>query len=158
MSTSKHIDILNLLNLSKQLELVLENFYRACAQCVSSSEGFWLDIAEQEHQHAAYIDQIEHCVKAAPDEYRLKTTVFPELIRSTLNDVNSATQEALSGTSTIIALSSTAEQFESLMVEYSFYDLLDTENDAYQELVNTIKRETAEHRVRIRKHDWTDDL
>lgn len=151
-------NIFYLLDIARLVELAMEDFYKACATCYPNSADFWLGIAGEESMHAQYIREIETLVRENPQGFNLKQKVTLDILRCFIRDVESETQSVLDGTRDVLSLPSLAEKFEALMVESSFFDMLESDNQDYEKLVKRIQAETVEHRLRIRGRDWTCDL
>lgn len=158
MTDKEAKNIFYTLDVARLVELAMEDFYKVCAACCPNSESFWLGIAGDENKHAQYIREIGEIVKTNPQEFKLKQNITMDILRCFIRDVESETRNILEGTRDVLSLPKLAEKYESLMGENSFWEILESDNVEYRELIGRIKSETLEHRQRIRGHDWTGDL
>lgn len=151
-------NIFYILDVASLVELAMEDFYKACAIRCPNAANFWLGIAAEENIHAQYIREIEALVKEKPQDFKLKQKITLDILRCFISDVEAETQSVLDGARDVLSLPSLAEKFEALMVESNFCDLLESDNQDYEDLIKRIQTETVEHRLRIRGRDWTCDL
>ena len=151
-------NILIILDLSRMVEFALAEFYSACAEYCPETAESWRDIAHQERQHARYILRIVNLVVTKPEEFKRRERVNPDAIFDFFHGVESDTQKVFLGKRDRTALPFVAAGFESAVVEKRFYDLLDSQNIEYNELVQLIQEESIGHRVTIRGNCKTSAL
>ncbi|GEM_PF-1574140 len=150
--------VLYVLDLARLVELSMEDFYRACAGRCPETADFWLGIAAEEHQHARYIRRIRDLVEERQEEFRSKKSVTLDEIREFIHVVESETCNVVAGVRDSTEFPVLSARFEALMLEHGYYDLLETENGEYRRVVEQMREETTEHRLRIRQHDWTAEI
>ena len=149
---------LYILDLARLVELSMEDFYRACAGRCPETSDFWLGLAAEEHQHANFIRNIRDLVQEKHEEFRPRKSVTLDEIREFIHVVETETCNVVSGMRNSTEFSSLSVRFEALMLEHGFCDLLETQNEEYRSIVDRMHRETTEHRLRIRQHDWTAEI
>ena len=150
--------VLYILDLARLVELSMEDFYRACAGRCPETADFWLGLAAEEHQHAQYVRRIRDLVQDKSEEFRPRKSVTLDEIREFIHTVETETCDVVSGIRESTDLPGLSVRFEALMLEHGFFDLLETENDTYRSIVGEMRRETTDHRLRIRQHDWTAEI
>jgi hypothetical protein len=133
-----------ILDMLRQVELVLAELYRRFSRSFVQDRVFWEDLSRDEESHAAIAEELKTAL--------LKNGFPFELGKASLVALNAHRQGVESQLNRLekgeIQRQNAfyiARDFERTLIERSFYDLIRSEKPGYKELQARIRRETEIH-------------
>lgn len=129
------------LTLMAQNEKAIASLYEEYARQLPGEAVFWLDLAEQERQHAMWIDSINQTSDSSaayPNRFKI------EAIRTFTNYLRSQEETARKGITSLGALS-TAYYIETALIERQFFEQFPQDNPRASSVMSALRRETESH-------------
>jgi len=129
-----------------EAESRLAELYTVCARKFPDDRLFWEAIANDEHQHAAYLLSMRGHVEASPEAFEPKAPPSDSSIRTTVAYYQSLIGKVQSGALDADSMHNVARDIERALLETKFSELVHTQHHDYLALVARLERDTERHR------------
>ena len=141
--------IQGILEMISEAELALGEFYRACARIGQDDRNFWSVLEEEEKKHHAMVRRISEMVAEKPDQFRIGRAFNEGALRTLVSWLREKTQRMMVGETPAKELLPFARDIEQSLIESRFCEAVQSDDVAFNELLNRIREETFFHRERI---------
>ncbi|MDD5628326.1 MAG: hypothetical protein PHU21_04635 [Elusimicrobia bacterium] len=135
----------------KDAELAVSEFYTVCANISPQDAELWQDLSKQEANHAQIVAQMEKLFATRPEDFRPGRPFNAVAIRTFIKGIKWNQERALKGALPRRQLIGVARDIESSIIESSFRNIVETQNQEFQELMKQLLDETADHHGKIDK-------
>lgn len=141
--------LLGQLQLMFDMEMVISDFYYMCAEHYAEAAEFWKTLGNDEVRHALSIGKIIEAIYESPKAFGLGFPVAISEIERVIELVRAAYRRVKKDELPLDEALILTHKIENAMMEGRFFDLLSTGTPRAQELLETVKHETAMHMRKI---------
>lgn len=141
--------IQGILEMISEAELALGEFYRACARIAQDDRDFWSVLEEEEKNHHAMVRRISEMVAERPDHFRIGGSFNEGALRTFVGWLREKTKRIAVGETPAKELLHIARDVEQSLIESKFCEAVQSDDVAFNDLLNRIHEETFFHRERI---------
>lgn len=128
-------------------EQAVSEFYSICGGLCPGDRQTWLAIAEEEQEHARMVARMQELFAAYPDDFKKGRPFNVVAIRTFIKGVRWNQCRAISGELKGRKLAGVSKDIENSIIESSFTTIVETENRAYQALVQKLMDDSVRHRA-----------
>jgi len=140
---------LKALNLMKESEQTVAEFYLLCSERYSDNHTFWAGLAREEMAHARVIARLIELVSIHPSEFTLGKATPLEAIKSFIGRTNSSIESLRSGELPEEKALLMAYHIENTLIELQYADVVTTSNEDYKALLSQVIFDTLKHREKV---------
>lgn len=141
--------IIGTLELIKQVEAAMANYYTACSERWSDATGLWMDLAIEEEKHERIIGDLIEIVRAHPDEFKTRLMVEASAIESFITSINEKIPDLRHGRIILRGALEFALGIEESVIEARFFDVLTSESPQFLKFVDVMASDLEKHRGKI---------
>ncbi len=141
--------ILGIMDIISEAELALGEFYRACSRIAQDDQDFWSILEEEEKKHHAMVCRISEMVTERPDNFRMGGSFNEGALRTFVGWLREKTKRIMVGATPAKDFLHIARDVEQSLIESRFCEAVQSDDVAFNELLNRIHEETFFHRERI---------
>ena len=150
MTTAKGLD--NLLDVMKTMaatERLIGDFYRICAEKWEEDRSFWFHIADEEEQHARYIERMAGIITEKPERFEIGRPFSQAAAQTVMNGIKENMKRLEQGSISRERLLFITRDMEHSIMEKNYGEIVKTSDHEYLALIREIVEETARHRSSI---------
>lgn len=142
-------DILETLTQMQELEQIVSEFYKLCADTWPIDLQFWTELSNEELEHKKNVAAMYQIVSGKPEHFE-KGRPFSPLATQTMitgirNNIAKLKKGEIRENSAILI----ARDIEQSFIEFRYSEILKTTDIEYNTLVRKIIKETAQHKMKI---------
>lgn len=142
----------DLLNLSKKVELCMENLYSLFASKIEQDKELWEKLAEEERIHANLIDKFSKEYKQLSSKMVADNSILIRL-KNSMNDINTYIREHRSEKISRKEAFEKAIQFEEMTLEVHFHDFfLKIQPPGSADILKMIQEQDKKHLERLKQY------
>jgi hypothetical protein len=141
--------VLEMMVSMKELELVLADFYKVCAERWKEDEKFWMVIQNQEIKHASNIEKMETMISQKPEIFERKIVLEDWGIKLIVSGIKTNIQKLKNNVFTKKQILYIARDIEESILEKKYGEIVVTNDREYNDIVNNIISQTTDHKNRI---------
>jgi hypothetical protein len=142
---------LEAMDLMVQAELAVADFYLGCLERFPENVSFWSVLAKEELAHADVIAKLAELVRIQPDEFTVGNSIPLTAINSFTSRIQSHVDKVRHGELTEKDAFLIAYHIESTVIELSYVEVINTNNQEYLSLMNDVVADTMKHKKRVVK-------
>ena len=136
-----------------QQEKAIAKLYTVFAGCFPERKILWMEFAEEEKEHAAYLKRLYNAFKRR--EVRFSADRFPrKLLEESLNFIQTNIRKAKQKEFSALNALSLALSLEKAVIERDFFRLFNGDSPAVAEILTYLARSTREHAQKI-QDEWS---
>lgn len=139
---------LEIINLLKEHEKVIEDLYRVYAKKFPKHREFWTTLARQENEHAKWIMKLTEKIEEG-ETYFNEERFTVEAIKSSISYIKKEKEKVGDETLLIEALS-TAHNLESGLLEKEYFETVEGDSVELKHLLRRLASETAVHAKKVK--------
>ena len=151
MATDRFQETLEALEIMKELEKLVAEFYELCARSFGQSHEFWTELAREETQHAAAIAALADHMTKKPDQFFPGEPFTLPALRTFHSKVRSDIQKLHLGTLTEKDSIFIAYHIENTVIEAKYTQIVTTTDKYYSEVLARLTTAEIDHRERVVK-------
>jgi len=137
-----------IVDLLAENELAIKQLYEFYAKTFPKEAVFWLDIANDEKDHAMALLSLKEKVDDIYvyfDEERFT----PEAILSTKNYINERIKYVIENKINFLTALSVARDVENSLIERNYFKVFESDTPKIKNVLKKLEKETLEHRTRV---------
>jgi len=142
---------LEAMDLMVQAEMAVADFYLGCLECFPENAPFWSLLAKEELAHADIITKLAELVRIQPDEFTIGNSIPLTAINSFMARIRSDVDKVRQGELTEKDAFLIAYHIENTVIELSYVEVINTNNQTYLSLMNDVLADTMKHKKRVVK-------
>lgn len=133
-------------------EKAIGRLYAAYAHRFSRDREFWLDLSQEEQQHANWVESLR--LRVAEDPASLVVDRFPTgAIELSLVYVNRLIENADASHLTRIKALSIALDLERALLEHRYFEVFRSDNPQVRQILHLLRQDTQSHLQKV-QHLW----
>ncbi|NIM90218.1 MAG: hypothetical protein GTO17_04640 [Candidatus Aminicenantes bacterium] len=144
MEESTSQKIIQLLDLLREVESALGDFYSRCAFFFPEDESLWEELKSDEIKHAGQVEELTIIFNEKKDRFRLGE-FNPEPLKTFLEDIEDQRDSLEKGELTRDNALFVARDYEDNLVENKFLRAIESEEPEFIRLTEQIEQEETEH-------------
>jgi tRNA U55 pseudouridine synthase TruB len=144
-------DCLEAMGLMVQVEMAVADFYLGCLERFPEDASFWSRLAKEELAHADIIAKLAELVRVQPNEFTIGNSVPLNAINSFTRRIRSNVDEIRHGELAAKDALLIAYHIENTVIEMSYVQVINTNNQTYLSLMNNVMADTMKHKKRVVK-------
>ncbi len=133
----------------RTMEAEAGDYYAKCASVFGEQYDFWHKIADEEYNHRDILKRLIGIVKLNPEKFSWNMPVQMKVINTLLESVRTNTDRLGTGKLTLKEALNFAVTIEDTMTETSYDEIIITDDEEINTIINEITEETADHKNRI---------
>jgi hypothetical protein len=146
------LDLQNILDILAEMaetEMAIAGLYRCCAEAWPADEAFWINLAEEELEHAQNIGEMVERIRRNPDRFQLQRPFNLAAIRTIFAGVKRDAERIRQGILTRERAFVLARDLESSIIEKAYHEIVKTNDRTYLDLIRRIVSQTLLHKNAI---------
>ncbi len=151
MATDRFRETLEALEIMKDLEKLVAEFYELCARSFGHSHAFWMELAREETQHSAAISALADHMTKKPDQFSPGEPFALPALRTFHSKVRSDIQKLHQGALTEKDSLFIAYHIENTVIEAKYTEIVATTDKYYSEILARLTAAEIDHRDRVVK-------
>ena len=150
MITAKGLEnLFEIMKIMAATERLIGDFYRACAEKWEEDRPFWSHIAEEEEQHARYIERMAAIIAEKPERFEIGRPFSQAAAQTVMKGIKENMNRLEEGAISRERLLFITRDMEHSIMEKNYGEIVKTSDHEYLALVREIVEETARHRSSI---------
>jgi len=142
---------LEAMDLMVQAEMAVADFYLGCLECFPENASFWSLLAKEELAHADIIAKLAELVRIHSGEFTIGNPIPLAAINSFIARIRSDVDKVRHGELTEKDAFLIAYHIEGTVIELSYVEIINTNNQTYLSLINDVLADTMKHKKRVVK-------
>lgn len=142
---------LEAMDLMVQAEMAVADFYLRCLECFPENASFWSLLAKEELAHADIIAKLAELVRIHLGEFTIGNPIPLTATNSFIARIRSDVDKVRHGELTEKDAFLIAYYIEGTVIELSYVEVINTNNQTYLSLMNDVFADTMKHKKRVVK-------
>ena len=149
LSTGDLKGILDVLSFMEEMEETVAEFYRVCGELWTERREFWSAIEEDERKHVRHLGTMKEIVSRKPQRFEKGRPFNIMAVQTVIRGLQNSMAKAKAGELTMSGALFIARDNEQAFLESRYSEVVKTEDIEYLTLVNTIVRDTLNHKATV---------
>lgn len=149
LSTGDLKGILDVLSSMEEMEGTVADFYRVCGELWTERREFWSSIEEDERKHVRHVGAMKEIISRKPQRFEKGRPFNIMAVQTVIRGIQNNIAKAKAGELKMSGALFIARDNEQSFLESRYSEVVKTEDIEYLTLVNTIVRETLNHKAAI---------
>lgn len=139
------MNILEALKLMREHELIIAELYRTCSILWLVDEVFWTDMEQAEMKHAQNIDKMANIVSGRPENFKPDHPFKLAAIQTSISWIKRNIERVKKREIDMDKMLFIARDIEQSILENKYFEILRTDDIAFQSFINEIILDTMAH-------------
>lgn len=149
LSTGDLKGILDVLSSMEEAEKTIAEFYRVCGELWIERQDFWSAIEEDERKHVRHLGTMKEIISRKPQRFEKGRPFNIMAVQTLIKGIQNNIAKTKAGELKMSGALFIARDNEQSFLESRYNEVVKTEDIEYLTLVNTIVRETVNHKASI---------